>query len=116
MLQIRTRLQDAIHLFARENLGQLRGQLATRDAKRRVRLLERDMKQKGQRTSRLVRARPRELALLDQMQQITLNLVFAQLLWRATVVLGNADHGRDVGLSRPVSQTAQHHVVVHLLA
>jgi hypothetical protein len=58
----------------------------------------------------------RQVAIIDQVQQVGFNLLGAVLGWIAPVALGQAIDGIDATLLRAYSKAAQHHRVEHALA
>ena len=58
----------------------------------------------------------RELALLQQVQQVTLDFRFVDLVWRSTVELRQLGHRLQVRAAGTIGQPANDHVRFHLLA
>jgi len=65
---------------------------------------------------RNIAARPGELLLLNQVQEIALHLLLADPVWTAPVVLRQLRHRTEVRLARAHRHATNHQIPVHLLA
>jgi hypothetical protein len=79
-------------------------------------LLQDVTKQKAEGTGGLIDAGVGELAFLDQVQQVGLDLFGPQTVRGAAVVLGQGGHARQVGFPCAQGKASQHHRIVHPLA
>lgn len=115
MLQEQAGIEQAADFVWRQDLGEFGCGLAGRDAAAGSGLMQRDVVQEAQRAGSLVGTAPGQLALFDQVQQVALDLILAQVRRGLVIILGELLDHAQIGLLGPLGQTAQLHVGCHLL-
>jgi hypothetical protein len=113
MPSMRARLEQAPDFLAAEDLRQLLRLLGSRDLEVRARVAQRHVVEKAEGVGGLTTRAPRELALLDQVGEIGLDLVVGELIRRPLVVLRQLHHLADVRLVGAGREAAQRHVADH---
>ena len=93
----RAGVEQAPDLLAAEDLGELLGLPGGRDDEVRAIVTKGDVVEEAEGVSRLVTRAPGQLALLEQVGEVVLDLVGGELIRRAFVVLRQVHHGGDVG-------------------
>ncbi len=116
MLQVGGLLEQLCHLLAREDLRQPLRHLGPRQIELCIPTLERHAVEKLQGAAGNIDRTVRELALFEQVQQITLYFLFTEAVRALAMKLRKPRHPLHVGLARAQGQSAHHHVRFHLLA
>ena len=116
VLEIGRALDQRRDLFARQDLRQLLRRSRPRNDELRLSAFERDAVEELQPLRHDVAARPGELALLDQVQEVLLHFLFADPVRSPPVILRQPCHRPQVRLARAYRHAANHQIPVHLLA
>ena len=96
MLGVHLRVQQCSDFFAAPDCGQLPPYLGLDDLLIKPGLLQRPRVEKLQRRSSALNRSPRQLAFVEQKQQVRTNMLWAQLIGRPVEVLGELGNGVGV--------------------
>src|SRR5438552_920107 len=109
-------LDQCDDFLAREDLRQLLRLTCSWDVKLSRRSLERDAIEELQTLEHDVAARPSELPLLDEVQQIVLYFLLRDAVRSASVVLRQSCHRTQIRLTRAYRHASHYQVAIHLPA
>jgi hypothetical protein len=110
---VRAGLEQTPDFLPAEDLRQALGLLGRGDVELRARVAQRHVVEEAEGVGGLTARAPRELALLEQVGEIGLNLVVGQLIRRSLVVPRPLHHLADVRLVGAGRQAAHRHVTDH---
>lgn len=116
VLQVDGLLDERCHFLAREDLRQLLRLTRLRNLELRLWTLKRHAVEEPNALRRDVAARPGELALANQVQQVVLNLLLTDALGAAPIVLRQLRHRPDIRFACSLRHSANHEIALHLLA
>jgi hypothetical protein len=105
--------EQAHDLLMTEDLGQLRGLLGAGQIELGGGPVQGDSVEKPQAMANGVAARPGQMPLLAEVEQVVLDLLHTELIGAAVVILGQAGDRLQVGFLGVLGQIAHHQVVEH---